>query len=106
MSREITKIERDTPRKARRDKGLTQSDVAAIIGVNQRLIFRMESEDIQVSERLWKSVIKNYGVNLKESASIELLNIYQEDAEMVWLLLEEYGSQIPATAIKAIKDIC
>ncbi|HIC48331.1 MAG TPA: helix-turn-helix domain-containing protein, partial [Dehalococcoidia bacterium] len=48
MSREITKIERDTPRKARRDKGLTQSDVAAIIGVNQRLIFRMESEDIQV----------------------------------------------------------
>ena len=106
MSREITEIERDTLRKARRDKGLTQSDVAAIIGVNQRLISRMESEDIQVSERLWKSVIKNYGVNLEESASIELLNIYQEDAEMVWLLIEEYGSQIPATAIKAIRDIC
>ena len=89
MSREITKIERDTLRKARRDKGLTQSDVAAIIGVNQSLISRMESGDIQVSERLWKSVIKNYGVNLEERASIELLNIYQEDAEMVRLLIEE-----------------
>ena len=103
MSREITKIERDTLRKARRDKGLTQSDVAAIIGVNQSVISRMESGDIQVSERLWKSVIKNYGVNLEENASIELLNIYQEDAEMVRLLIEEYGSQIPATAIKAIR---
>ena len=67
MSREITKIERDTLRKARRDKGLTQSDVAAIIGVNQSLISRMESGDIQVSERLWKSVIKNYGVNLESA---------------------------------------
>ena len=103
MSREITKIERDTLRKARKEKGLTQTDVAKIIGVNQSVISRIESGDVQVSERLWNAVIKNYGVNLEENASIELLNIYQEDSEMVRLLIEEYGSQIPATAIRAIR---
>ena len=103
MSREITKIERDALRKSRREKGLTQTDVAKIIGVNQSVISRIESGDVQVSERLWNAVIKNYGVNLEENASIELLNIYQEDSEMVRLLIEEYGSQIPATAIRAIR---
>ena len=49
MSREITKIERDTLRKARREKGLTQTAVAKIIGVNQSVISRIESGDVQVS---------------------------------------------------------
>ena len=103
MSRHITKIERDALRKARKNQGLTQLDLADLMGVNQSVISRIESGDIQISERLWQSVIEKYGVNLEKQSPIELLNIYQEDAEMVRLLVEEYGSQIPDTAIKAIR---
>ena len=103
MSRRITKIERDALRKARKNQGLTQLDLADLMGVNQSVISRIESGDIQISERLWQSVIEKYGVNLEKQSPIELLNIYQEDAEMVRLLVEEYGSQIPDTSIKAIR---
>ena len=85
MSRRITKIERDALRKARKNQGLTQLDLADLMGVNQSVISRIESGDIQISERLWQSVIEKYGVNLEKQSPIELLNIYQEDAEMVRL---------------------
>ena len=52
MSRRITKIERDALRKARKNQGLTQLDLADLMGVNQSVISRIESGDIQISERL------------------------------------------------------
>ena len=90
-------------RKVRRDLGLTQEEVAKKIGVNQSVISRIESGDIDLSARVRHSLENIFGEPVLKAAESQI-NLNGADSRLIGLhgLLETYGDTISDSGIRAI----
>ena len=59
-------------RKVRRDLGLTQEDLARKVGVNQSVISRIESGDIDLSSRVRNSLENIFGEQVLRAAESQI----------------------------------
>ena len=57
----------DVLKRVRKEKGLTQKDVARIVGVNQSVISRIEAGEISASNRIAEGLEDIYGIPIVEA---------------------------------------
>ena len=89
-------------KRTRKKLGLTQHDVARIINVNQSVISRIETGEIELSPRIRDGIQEAYGIQIPDediSYDYEL-----GDLGEIRSLLERYSNTIPETGMKAIKS--
>ena len=90
-------------RKVRRDLGLTQEEVANKVGVNQSVISRIESGDIDLSSRVRNRLEDIFGEPVLKAAESQI-NMNGVGSRLIGLhgLLERYGDAISDSGIRAI----
>ena len=90
-------------RKVRRDLGLTQEDLARKVGVNQSVISRIESGDIDLSSRVRNSLENIFGEPVLRAAESQI-GVNGVDGRLgdLHLLLDRYGDTISDSGIRAI----
>ncbi len=90
-------------RKVRRDLGLTQEDLARKVGVNQSVISRIESGDIDLSSRVRNSLENIFGEPVLKAAESQV-SVNGVDGRLGDLhrLLERYIDVISDSGIRAI----
>ena len=90
-------------RKVRRDLGLTQEDLARKVGVNQSVISRIESGDIDLSSRVRNSLENIFGEPVLRAAESRI-SVNGADGRLgdLHLLLDRYGDTISDSGIRAI----
>jgi len=94
----------DVLKRLRKERGLTQKDVAAMVGVNQSVISRIEAGEIGASNRIAEGLEKAYGMPIIDAL------LYRkswrgepEDVTAIKQLIDRYQTVLSDSGIKAIK---
>ena len=94
----------DVLKRVRKEKGLTQKDVARMVGVNQSVISRIEAGEISASNRIAEGLEDVYGLPIVDAL------LYRKswpgephDVTEIKHLIDRYQTVLSDSAIKAIK---
>ena len=94
----------DVLKRVRKEKGLTQKDVARIVGVNQSVISRIEAGEISASNRIAEGLEDIYGIPIVE-ALLYRKSWPGEPQEVTDIkqLIDRYQTVLSKSGISAIK---
>jgi transcriptional regulator with XRE-family HTH domain len=95
---------RDSLKRTRKKLGLTQHDVARIINVNQSVISRIETGEIELSPRIRDGIEEAYGIQIPDEDMSDQYDHESRDVRVIKSLLEKYAKTIPETGINAIRS--
>ena len=72
-----------------------------MIGVNQSIISRIETGEIEISDRVREGIEKTYGIDLPDDNNAFL----QEEPDLLEIkrLIDTFPSYIPSTSLRAIR---
>ena len=90
-------------KRTRKKLGLTQHDVAQIINVNQSVISRIETGEIELSPRIRDGIQQAYGIQIPDEDISYEFDYEASDLRSIKSLLERYANTIPESGINAIK---
>lgn len=92
---------RDALKKARKRLSLTQQDVARLLDVNQSIISRIETGEIEISDRVRDGIEKAYGIDLPDDKHA----FVQEEPDLLEIkrLVDAFPSRVPSTSLRAIR---
>lgn len=95
----------DVLKRVRKEKGLTQKDVARIVGVNQSVISRIEAGEISASNRIAEGLEDVYGLPIVDAL------LYKKswpgephDVTEIKQLIDRYHNVLSESGIRAIKS--
>ena len=82
---------RDSLKRTRKKLGLTQHDVARIINVNQSVISRIETGEIELSPRIRDGIEEAYGIQIPDEDMSYQYDHESRDVRVIKSLLEKYA---------------
>ena len=88
---------RDSLKRTRKKLGLTQHDVARIINVNQSVISRIETGEIELSPRIRDGIQEAYGIQIPDEDMSYQYDHESSDVRVIKSLLERYANTISET---------
>lgn len=94
----------DVLKRVRKEKGLTQKDVAALVGVNQSVISRIEAGEIGASNRIAEGLEEAYGMPIVEALLYRKSWAGEsESVTEIKQLIDRHQTALSDSGIKAIK---
>ena len=94
----------DVLKRVRKEKGLTQKAVAALVGVNQSVISRIEAGEIGASNRIAEGLEEAYGMPIIDALLYRKSWTGEpEDVTEIKQLIDRYQTVLSDSGIKAIK---
>ena len=94
----------DVLKRVRKEKGLTQKDVAALVGVNQSVISRIEAGEIGASNRIAEGLEEAYGMPIVEALLYrKSWSGESESVTEIKQLIDRHQTALSDSGIKAIK---
>jgi len=91
----------DALKKARKRLSLTQQDVARLLDVNQSIISRIETGEIEISDRIREGIEKVYGIDLPDDNHVFVQE--EPDLQEIKRLVDTFPSYIPSSSLRAIR---
>ena len=94
----------DVLKRVRKERGLTQKDVAAMVGVNQSIISRIEAGEIGASSRIAEGLEEAYGIPIVDDLMYRKSWPGEpEDVTEIKQLIDRYQTVLSDSGIKAIR---
>ncbi|SVE51278.1 uncharacterized protein METZ01_LOCUS504132, partial [marine metagenome] len=92
---------REALKKARKGLSLTQEDVARLLNVNQSIISRIETGEIEISDRIREGIQKVYRIELPNDNHV----FEQEEPDLLEIkrLVNTFPTHIPLSSLRAIR---
>ena len=94
----------DVLKRVRKERGLTQKDVAALVGVNQSVISRIEAGEIGASNRIAEGLEEAYGIPMVDALTYRKSWAGEPEAVTeIKQLIDRHQTTLSESGINAVK---